>query len=66
MIVATGIPRKKLGISEKASLTSGLSALSAAKKLLNHSHIRPVIFELMAAVEADYVVLAGGRGDIPT
>jgi hypothetical protein len=41
-----------LGISEK-------------QRLLNHPHIGPVIFELVAAVQANYVMLAGGRGDIP-
>jgi hypothetical protein len=65
MVVAIGIPRKKLGISEKASLISVYPRYLRRKNLLNHPHIRPVIFELMAAVEADYVVLAGGRGDVP-
>jgi hypothetical protein len=34
-------------------------------KLVNHPHVRPVILELVAAVQADDVVLAGGNGHIP-
>ena len=35
------------------------------KSLLNHPHLRPVILELVSAVQADDVVFAGRSGDVP-
>src|SRR5690242_16195739 len=35
------------------------------KSLLDHPHIRPVILELVSAVQADHVMLAGRGGHVP-
>ena len=47
----------------------GMLALAALrgvrKKLFDYPHVRPVIFELVSAVQADNVVLTGRRGNVP-
>ena len=35
------------------------------KELADHPHVRPVILEFVAAIEADNVMLAGGRWHVP-
>ena len=40
-------------------------ALGITPKLVDHPHIGPVIFKLVAAIQADNVVLSGRRGYVP-
>lgn len=47
----------------------GMLALAALrdvrKKLFDYAHVRPVILELVSAVQADHIVLTGRSWDVP-
>ena len=54
--------------SSKASKEVGLPRESSGfqkKDLLDHPHVRPVILELVSAVQANDIVFASRSGDIP-
>ena len=50
---------------EKGSLTRYAGFGISQKELVDHPHIGPVVLKLVATIQTDHVVLAGGSWQVP-